>query len=197
MLQEQKPKKTIRKKNIKPVQQIRTPKRYKKKKKQIESNDSIDQIQLSLPEVQPQQLQQQQPLQQLQQQQSQQQIQKIRPGPKLFTSSSLNNLSYDQMFEKDLTDHIALSKTVSNIPVSLCDYFIDSNSSKYHTSIAPNLTHLQQHQQEMFTVCENSSAYESSEDTGVGGLSESELISASDGIGLYFNFKLYQKKIIQ
>lgn len=33
---------------------------------------------------------------------------------------------------------------------------------------------------EMYTVCENSSAYESSEDTGVGGLSESELI-AHDG----------------
>lgn len=36
---------------------------------------------------------------------------------------------------------------------------------------------------DMFTtVCENSSAYESSEDTGVGGLSESELIGVPDGI---------------
>lgn len=35
--------------------------------------------------------------------------------------------------------------------------------------------------QEFFTICENSSAYESSEDTGVGGLSESELIGTSDG----------------
>lgn len=36
---------------------------------------------------------------------------------------------------------------------------------------------------DMFTtVCENSSAYESSEDTGVGGLSETELIGVPDGI---------------
>lgn len=41
------------------------------------------------------------------------------------------------------------------------------------------------HRQELFTVCENSSAYESSEDTGVGGLSESELMGASDGIGKF------------
>ncbi|XP_037026059.1 uncharacterized protein LOC119067282 isoform X3 [Bradysia coprophila] len=38
--------------------------------------------------------------------------------------------------------------------------------------------------QEFFTICENSSAYESSEDTGVGGLSESELIGTSDEIPL-------------
>lgn len=34
---------------------------------------------------------------------------------------------------------------------------------------------------DFFTICENSSAYESSEDTGVGGLSESELMGTSDG----------------
>lgn len=44
-----------------------------------------------------------------------------------------------------------------------------------HDQLSHNLTH------EMFTVCENSSAYESSEDTGVGGLSESELIGVPDG----------------
>ncbi|XP_059612170.1 uncharacterized protein LOC132258735 [Phlebotomus argentipes] len=36
--------------------------------------------------------------------------------------------------------------------------------------------------QELLNICENSSAYESSEDTGVGGLSESELIGANDVI---------------
>lgn len=41
--------------------------------------------------------------------------------------------------------------------------------------------------QEMFSMCENSSAYESSEDTGVGGLSESELISATDGTSTFFS----------
>lgn len=40
--------------------------------------------------------------------------------------------------------------------------------------------------QEFFTICENSSAYESSEDTGVGGLSESELIGTSDGNFFYY-----------
>lgn len=35
--------------------------------------------------------------------------------------------------------------------------------------------------QDYFTICDNSSAYESSEDTGVGGLSESELMGTSDG----------------
>lgn len=34
--------------------------------------------------------------------------------------------------------------------------------------------------QEMLSICENSSAYASSEDTGLGGLSESELIGAND-----------------
>lgn len=38
---------------------------------------------------------------------------------------------------------------------------------------------------DMYTVCENSSAYESSEDTGVGGLSESELIAHDGKYALY------------
>lgn len=37
--------------------------------------------------------------------------------------------------------------------------------------------------QNRVTLAKNSSAYESSEDTGVGELSESELITAQDGIG--------------
>lgn len=44
----------------------------------------------------------------------------------------------------------------------------------------PRITKTQQH--DLLSVCENSSAYESS-DTGVGGLSESELINTTDGIG--------------
>lgn len=39
---------------------------------------------------------------------------------------------------------------------------------------------------------ENSSAYESSEDTGVGELSESELITAQDGIGMFFFVNIVQ-----
>lgn len=37
--------------------------------------------------------------------------------------------------------------------------------------------------QDLLNICENSSAYASSEDTGVGGLSESELMAAQDVIG--------------
>lgn len=40
--------------------------------------------------------------------------------------------------------------------------------------------------QNIISVGENSSAYESSEDTGVGELSESELMTAQDGIGKVF-----------
>jgi len=40
--------------------------------------------------------------------------------------------------------------------------------------------------QDMFGICENSSAYASSEDTGLGGLSESELIGANDAGEFYY-----------
>lgn len=46
-----------------------------------------------------------------------------------------------------------------------------------NTSLASTESMLGQH---MFGICENSSAYASSEDTGLGGLSESELIGAND-----------------
>ncbi|XP_043651966.1 uncharacterized protein LOC122619238 isoform X1 [Drosophila teissieri] len=41
--------------------------------------------------------------------------------------------------------------------------------------------------QDMFGICENSSAYASSEDTGLGGLSESELIGANDADDIALN----------
>lgn len=63
------------------------------------------------------------------------------------------------------------------------NHYLSENANMYqYATTVPSLTKLQQ--QEMFTVCENSSAYESSEDTGVGGLSETELIGAPDGIGI-------------
>lgn len=49
------------------------------------------------------------------------------------------------------------------------------------TSITTFNTHQQIHQ-DMLSICENSSAYESSEDTGVGGLSESELMVGTNEI---------------
>lgn len=45
--------------------------------------------------------------------------------------------------------------------------------------------------QNIISVGENSSAYESSEDTGVGELSESELMTAQDGIGMFYNVAMH------
>ncbi|GAB0087626.1 hypothetical protein DMENIID0001_019550 [Sergentomyia squamirostris] len=56
--------------------------------------------------------------------------------------------------------------------------FIIANPTSQMTQISAN----QITTQELLNICENSSAYESSEDTGVGGLSESELIGANDVI---------------
>uniref|UniRef100_A0A1B0CC88 KANL2-like probable zinc-finger domain-containing protein n=1 Tax=Lutzomyia longipalpis TaxID=7200 RepID=A0A1B0CC88_LUTLO len=55
--------------------------------------------------------------------------------------------------------------------------FVIANPNAQLTQIASQIT-----TQELLNICENSSAYESSEDTGVGGLSESELIGANDVI---------------
>lgn len=44
--------------------------------------------------------------------------------------------------------------------------------------------------QNIISMGENSSAYESSEDTGVGELSESEFITAQDGIGMFYQLHL-------
>lgn len=45
--------------------------------------------------------------------------------------------------------------------------------------------------QNIISVGENSSTYESSEDTGVGELSESELMTAQDGIGMFYNVAMH------
>ena len=52
----------------------------------------------------------------------------------------------------------------------------NSNDIMYHP----------QQTQDFLSICENSSAYASSEDTGVGGLSETELMVAQDVIGRFF-----------
>lgn len=55
--------------------------------------------------------------------------------------------------------------------------------TNYHNHQIMLTSGVESHTQEFINVCENSSAYESSEDTGVGGLSESELIGVHDVIG--------------
>lgn len=62
--------------------------------------------------------------------------------------------------------------------------FISNSTSPFATSPPTALNAPAPGTPDMMTiVCENSSAYESSEDTGVGGLSESELIGVNDGMG--------------
>ncbi|XP_017067177.2 uncharacterized protein LOC108105225 isoform X1 [Drosophila eugracilis] len=61
---------------------------------------------------------------------------------------------------------------------------ITHNGHAAHTVLA-NTTDLLS--QDMFGICENSSAYASSEDTGLGGLSESELIGANDADDIALN----------
>lgn len=161
MAQEQKPKKAMRKKAAKPQAVVRTPKRYKKKKKEFEDDNNFVSQTVSILPTPP--------------------SSQRSNSPKLF-SSSLDTLTWNTGIKSKSIDPInVMSKTYANIPPSMNDYFSENANMFNYASVVPGLTQL--HHQEIFTACENSSAYESSEDTGVGGLSESELISASDGIG--------------
>lgn len=164
MLQEQKPKKIIRKKT-KPVPIVRTPKRNKKKKKQIDEKP----VSMALPSPPPTST----PTSTLQKKQ-----QKLSPPIDTNLSWNHNILSHSD------TMHMIMRSPAEMSP-SMNHYLSENTNMYQYTTAVPSLTKLQQ--QEMFTVCENSSAYESSEDTGVGGLSETELIGAPDGIGLFLN----------
>lgn len=164
MLQEQKPKKTVRKKP-KASAMTRPPKRNKKKKKSAPSPQPAPNLQPAnpLPPLVP-------PKQSIQQPQ----IQQVSPSMDLYNH--------------DAVMHDETVEMMSKIPISImANQYLSDNAAIYQFAQTglPNMA-----QQELFTVCENSSAYESSEDTGVGGLSESELMGASDGIG-YFEFYLY------
>lgn len=180
MLQEQKPKKPIRKKP-KPSAMTRPPKRNKKKKKTSPASPTPD----TVIKPQPQQLllHQQQQEQQQQQKQQQKTQQQHQPQIKQPHQQTINHFpssnflfNHDTIMNTTDTRHI-----MSRIPSSIMsNHYLSDNSPIYQFS--DDLTNFEQ--QELFTVCENSSAYESSEDTGVGGLSESELMGASDGIGM-------------
>lgn len=164
MLQEQKPKKMIRKKTkVAPI--VRTPKHNKKKKKQIE--EKIVAVTLPPPSMPPTL-----------------QKQHVKLLPPIDTS-----LSWNHSILSNSDNMHMIVRSPSALSPSLNHYFSENANMYQYTTTVPSLTKLQQ--QEMFTVCENSSAYESSEDTGVGGLSETELIGAPDCIGiLLFDFLL-------
>lgn len=162
MLQEQKPKKAVRKKP-KISAMTRPPKRNKRKKKSTPSPPSPQPKPNPTPASLPIPVPHKQPIQHAQ----------IQPIP-----SSMD------LYHHDTVMHDESVELMSKIPPSICmtNQYLNDNAAIYQFAQTGlnNLT-----QQELFTVCENSSAYESSEDTGVGGLSESELMGASDGIGKF------------
>lgn len=161
MLQEQKPKKIIRKKT-KPAPIVRTPKRNKKKKKQIDEKP----LAISLPPPSTP------PAITLPQKQQ-------KSSPPFDANLSWNHHS---ILSHSDTMHMIMRSPATMSPSM--NHYLSENANMYqYATTVPSLTKLQQ--QEMFTVCENSSAYESSEDTGVGGLSENELIGAPDCIGSF------------
>lgn len=168
MLQEQKPKKIVRKKS-KAVPITRTPKRNKRKKK--ENDEKAVPSPPLPPPLAP-------PIVVMPPKQSKQKQSPKFPPP-IDTNLSWNHsiLSHADTMQMILRSPDTMSPSINHY---LSD---DANMYQFATNV-PTLTSKLQHP-EMFTVCENSSAYESSEDTGVGGLSENELMGVPDGIGSF------------
>lgn len=154
-------------KKTKPAPIVRTPKRNKKKKKQID--EKPDPITLPPPSTPPP---------------PPPSSATLPPKQQKLTPPIDANLSWNNhgILSHSDTMHMIMRSPADMSPSM--NHYLSENANVYqYATTVPSLTKLQQ--QEMFTVCENSSAYESSEDTGVGGLSESELIGAPDGIGSY------------
>lgn len=160
ILQEQKPKKISRKK-AKPSAMTRPPKRNKKKKKlpikhtQLLSADNQQYNNDSNSRTDGVHLFSSYMQQQHRQEQQQQLLHQQQQQPQLQQLQQHQHQQHQHQIYKNSKNHS---------PIQM--YRVISTSN------------------EVFTVCENSSAYESSEDTGVGGLSESELIGVPDEIPL-------------
>lgn len=89
------------------------------------------------------------------------------------------------------TPQIISAKTTPSIMTSMNKYLPDNVMVYQLSNSMPNTQKIKI--QNIISVGgENSSAYESSEDTGVGELSESELITAQDGIGMFFFVNIVQ-----
>lgn len=163
MIQEQKPKKPPRKKP-KPSAMTRPPKRNKKKKKPpaIVQQVITHQIHQS---VHPNQQILQNKIQ-VQQQSQIQQYQHHQPQQPQHHHHNLQNNTIS-LYSKSLFSHQNLASAISALQQN---QHMNLNLNQKNAFISVNT-------QDMLSVCENSSAYESSEDTGVGGLSESELIN--------------------
>ena len=180
MVMEQKPKKPPRKKP-KPSAMIRPNKRSKKKKKVLAQKQQVDQ---------------------------QQQLQVVSPVPEkelhnfviqqdnhqFIHHNSGNLLASGQSHLTYSTDDIIMDKVLITPPkVTYKNQYhpqnnkiIDRNLLMADQKYKPQIIKSPQlNTQDMLTICESS--YESSEDTGVGGLSESEMMNSAHDIGEFFN----------
>lgn len=157
--QEQKPKKTIKSKT-KSNEPIRQPKRSKKKKRRNQSVLSETQI---IPK---------------------QQLKTIGQlnATKQNHASTINVVWNQDLFRKGENAPIISAKSPALV-TSVNKYLPDNVMVYQLSNTVPNASKIKL--QNLVSMGENSSAYESSEDTGVGELSESELITAQDGIGRF------------
>lgn len=163
--QEQKPKKTLKTKT-KSNESVRQPKRNKRKKKRNQSMAEESQI--------------------VSNQQQIKTIAQLNTTVKQTIQPTINVVWNQEFYRKAENPQIisakspALVNSVSKyLPENVMVYQLSSNS-------IPNTQKVQI--QNILSLGENSSAYESSEDTGVGELSESELMTAQDGIGMFHHF---------
>lgn len=97
---------------------------------------------------------------------------------------TINVVWNQELFRKGENPQIISAK--STALVTSVNKYLPDNVMVYQLSNAvPHASKIKF--QNIISVGENSSAYESSEDTGVGELSESELMTAQDGIGRFFH----------
>lgn len=175
MILEQKPKKPPRKKP-KPSAMTRPPKRNKKKKKPPTTKNFVSQTTQQPLLQQQNHLQQQQHHNQNQRHdQSTQQPTQSYHHPQPKTMQILNQKISPMM--KYIVNGPGNHRQIKNVSTSGNQMHISAqtlaslqHNHNHKTLMTPGST------QDVLNVCENSSAYESSEDTGVGGLSESEMI---------------------
>lgn len=180
--QEQKPKKTIK---SKPEPPVRQPKRNKKKKKHSNQGTACDtQISPRQPQLK-----------------ATNQLHVVSTPAMVPTTISTKhrahtptiNVVWNHDLFRKMNENAAppspqLIRTASPAPLvtSVHNKYLPDNVMVYQLSddsLPQTASTIQI--QNIITMGENSSAYESSEDTGVGELSESELITAQDGIGRF------------
>lgn len=182
MIQEQKPKKPPRKKP-KPSAMTRPPKRNKKKKKppppkHLVTSHSHHQNMLSHNNPQQEHLNQHnQQSSSIPQNTVHTQQQHPPKFPQLFNQKNLPMMKYI-VNGPGYSQGKNLKNSTNQVHISAQTLASKQHAHQQKIIMIPGNT------QDVLNVCENSSAYESSEDTGVGGLSESEIIH-HDVIGVY------------